>query len=210
MKDPVDQFITHFDGFLRTVSGSIGVTARRSPAENVEEADLTDEQRQHAARLMRINHCGEVCAQALYQGQALTARSSRVAGALEGAAREETDHLSWCEKRITELDSHVSYLNPLYYSASFAMGVVTGLLGDKVNLGFVAATEEEVCRHLDSHLARLPDEDLKSKRILSQMRDDEQRHANTALDAGGARFPGAVKRLMHGMSNLMKRTTYWI
>lgn len=210
MQNPVDQFITHFDTVLRTVAGSVGVTARPSPAAEVEEAELTDEQRKHAARLMRINHCGEVCAQALYQGQALTARSSRVAGALEEAAREETDHLSWCERRIAELESHVSYLNPFYYSASFATGLLTGLLGDKVNLGFVAATEEEVCRHLDNHLARLPDDDSKSRRILAQMREDEAKHANTALDAGGARFPSPVKRLMQGISNVMKRTTYWI
>jgi len=129
---------------------------------------------------------------------------------LDQAAAEEADHLAWCQTRIKELDSHVSYLNPLWYAASFSIGAVTGLLGDKVNLGFVAATEEEVCKHLDRHLTLLPEEDHKSRQILTQMREDELRHKNNALTAGGANFPAPVKSLMHKVSSLMTKSTYWI
>ncbi len=126
------------------------------------------------------------------------------------AAEEETDHLSWCEERINQLDSHVSYLNPFWYLASFSMGAITGLLGDKVNLGFVAATEEEVCRHLDDHLKKMSPGDKPSRAILTQMREDEKKHADMALKQGGAVFPGPVKRVMRGISRLMTRTSYWV
>ena len=159
---------------------------------------------------MRINHTGEVCAQALYSGQALTAKASRVSGAMRQAAEEENDHLAWCEQRIAELDSHVSYLNPFWYIASFATGAVGGWLGDKVSLGFVAATEEEVCHHLDSHLEKLPTNDEKSRKILAQMRIDEARHQTSALESGGLRFPRPIKQLMRFTSKLMTKPTYWI
>lgn len=209
-KSPVDTLISHFDAALKTVSGTVGTTRRHSPARELAEPELTADERQHSARLMRVNHCGEVCAQALYHGQSLTAKSSRTASAMKAAADEETDHLSWCETRINELDSHVSYLNPLWYGTSFVMGAIAGLLGDKINLGFVAATEEEVCRHLDDHLEKLPWGDEKSRSVLTQMREDEARHATHAIEFGGAKFPRPVKLAMRGVSNLMTRTTYWI
>lgn len=206
----VDTLIGRFDRTLRTVSGHIGVTARPSPAAAAPEAELTPAERRESARLMRINHSGEVCAQALYNGQALTARSSRTAASLERAAVEETDHLSWCEDRIRELDSHVSYLNPLWYAASFSMGAVAGLLGDKVNLGFVAATEEQVEAHLEDHLGRLPKTDLHSRAIIQKMSEDEARHGKSALEMGGAVFPPAIKKLMRRVARTMTGTTYWI
>lgn len=206
----MDQLITHVDSFIKATSGSIGRRERGSPGETVENQDLTPEERNYSARLMRINHCGEVCAQALYNGQALTAKNTRTSGVMRDAANEEADHLAWCEQRIKELDSHVSILNPLWYAASFSMGVLTGLLGDKINLGFVAATEEEVCRHLDEHLEKISPRDKKSRAILSQMRDDESKHASSALSHGGAHFPAPVKAVMRQVSRLMTKSTYWV
>lgn len=206
----IDQLIGHVDSFIKTTSGSVGQRDRRSPAEDITNQELSPEERDYSARLMRINHCGEVCAQALYNGQALTAKDSRVAGVMQQAANEEADHLAWCEKRIKELDSHVSFLNPVWYAASFSMGVLTGLLGDKINLGFVAATEEEVCRHLDEHLEKISPRDQKSRAILSQMRDDENKHAAAAFSHGGTHFPAPIKSIMRQVSRLMTRSTYWI
>jgi ubiquinone biosynthesis monooxygenase Coq7 len=205
-----DHFITGLDTALRTISGAVSQTQRPSPAVGTPEPELTAEQRQASARLMRVNHCGEVCAQALYHGQALTARNASASNALQSAAEEEEDHLAWCQTRLRELDTHVSYLNPFWYAASFSMGAMTGLLGDKINLGFVAATEEEVCKHLDKHLAALPAEDNKSRQILTQMREDERKHQNSALDLGGAIFPAPVKAVMQRVSALMTRSTHWI
>lgn len=207
---PIDRLITHVDTFIKTTSGSIGQRDRPSPAQNTPETVLSAEQRDQSARLMRINHCGEVCAQALYQGQALTARDTRTRGVMRRAAAEEADHLAWCEQRIKELDSHVSILNPLWYAASFSMGALAGLLGDKINLGLIAATEQEVCRHLDEHLEKLPQGDDKSRAVLSQMRDDESRHATTAIEHGGSRYPDTVKFAMRQVSKLMTKSTYWI
>ncbi len=205
-----DRLLLHVDSAIRAVAGSVGSTKRLSPGDKLPDTGLGQEQRTRSARLMRVNHCGEVCAQALYHGQSLTAKTSRVSGSLQQAAAEETDHLAWCEKRLAELDSHVSYLNPLWYAGSFAMGIGAGLLGDRINLGFVAATEEEVCKHLDRHIAALPPEDEKSRRILEEMRADEARHAADATAAGGAKFPAPVRRLMQGVSALMTKSTYWI
>src|SRR5690606_10057919 len=143
----------------------------------------------HAAGLMRVNHTGEICAQALYQGQALTARDPAVRGALLEAAAEEADHLAWCEERLAELRSGPSLLNPAFYALSYAMGAVTGLLGDKVSLGFVEATEDQVCRHLEGHLQTLPAEDARSREIVTRMREDEARHGSEALARGGVEFP---------------------
>lgn len=207
---PIDKFIVEFDTALRAATGTMHHSARPSPAEGESEPELSQSERDRAARLMRINHCGEVCAQALYNAQAITARGSRVAGAMRKAAQEENDHLAWCEQRISELDSHVSYLNPVWYAASFATGIASGLFGDKVNLGFVAATEESVCEHLDSHLQRLPATDTKSRKILQQMRLDEAKHATAALQAGGGRFPEPVKKVMQTLSRLMTGSTYWL
>lgn len=205
-----DHFITGLDSALRTISGAVGQSQRPSPAIDTAEFALSAEQRLKSARLMRVNHCGEVCAQALYRGQAMTAKNASAANALQSAAEEEADHLAWCQTRLRELDTHVSYLNPFWYAASFSMGAITGLLGDKINLGFVAATEEEVCKHLDKHLEALPADDNKSRLILTQMREDERRHQDNALELGGARFPAPVKAVMQRISALMTRSTHWI
>ncbi len=210
MKSPIDSFISHFDSALRASAGSIGKTKRNSPAQNVKCGSLSDAEKRESARLMRVNHCGEVCAQALYEGQALTAKSSSVSDSMKQAAAEETDHLAWCEARIKELDSSVSLLNPFWYASSFCMGALAGLMGDKINLGFVAATEEQVCKHLDEHLQKLPKQDEKSRAILSQMKVDETRHMHHARDAGAAHFPLPVRSVMTGISRLMTRSTFWI
>ncbi|MFT4711596.1 MAG: ubiquinone biosynthesis monooxygenase Coq7 [Candidatus Azotimanducaceae bacterium] len=210
MKNPIDQAISHFDQALRAVSGSIGKTTRPSPAKDIEPDSLSEQERLEAVRLMRVNHCGEVCAQALYQGQAIVAKSPEVANHMRQAAIEEVDHLSWTEDRINELDGRVSYLNPLWYAASFGMGAVTGMLGDKINLGFVAATEDQVAKHLDDHLTKLPGQDIKSRAVLSQMKTDELTHKEMALAAGGAEFPAPIKMGMRMISDLMTRTTYWL
>ena len=159
---------------------------------------------------MRVNHTGEVCAQALYQGQALTAKLPAVRDEMQQAALEEVDHLVWCEERLRELDSRASYLNPAWYGMSFALGAIAGAIGDKVSLGFVAATEEQVCSHLRDHLKQLPDEDRKSSLILQQMLEDEQRHGANALEAGGIDFPRPIKKAMSALSQLMTRTSYRI
>lgn len=210
MASPIDAAIIQFDKALRTCSGSIGITRRASPANRAGKSNLTTAERETSARLMRVNHCGEVCAQALYNGQALTARTNRVSGSMKKAAEEETDHLSWCETRIKDLGSRVSYLNPLWYSSSFLTGAIAGLLGDRINLGFVAATEEGVCKHLDDHLQKLPEADDESRAILTAMKEDEARHQKSAIDLGGAQFPAPLKAIMRGVSNLMTRSTYWI
>jgi ubiquinone biosynthesis monooxygenase Coq7 len=157
---------------------------------------------------MRVNHTGEVCAQALYQGQALTAKLPTVRDEMQQAAEEEVDHLVWCEERLRELDSQPSYLNPAWYGLSFALGAIAGAVGDRVSLGFVAATEERVCRHLKDHLKQLPEEDRKSRLILQQMLEDEQRHGENALAAGGTDFPKPVKDAMSTVSRVMTETSY--
>jgi len=207
---PVDHLLLQFDQALRTVCGKPHLTERPDPAAEVPEAELSPEQARHSAGLMRVNHVGEVCAQALYQGQALTARLPDVRQAMERAAQEENDHLDWCERRVHELGSHLSYLNPLWYAGSFAIGAAAGAAGDKWSLGFVAETERQVVRHLEDHLERLPPEDAKSRAILEQMKEDELRHATTAIEAGAAELPGPVKRLMTLASKVMTGTAYWI
>jgi len=171
---------------------------------------LDTTQKRHIAGLMRINHTGEVCAQALYQGQALTASLPETREKMEQAAEEEIDHLVWCEQRIGELDSHTSLLNPLFYGLSFAIGATAGAISDKVSLGFVAATEDQVCKHLDDHLQQIPETDGKSRAILEQMRIDEEQHATSALDAGGYRFPAPVKFGMSLLAKVMTSSSYRI
>jgi 3-demethoxyubiquinol 3-hydroxylase len=195
------------DRVLKTLAGQ-HVPERSSPAASVPGAPLEEEQRAHAAGLMRVNHAGEVCAQALYEGQALVARDARVRDALLAAAREEEDHLAWCGERLRELDSRPSVLNPLWYGVSFALGAATGLMGDRISLGFVAATEDQVCRHLDRHMNDLPADDARSRAIVSQMRDDEARHGTAALEAGGTAFPQPVKDAMTIVSGVMTATAY--
>ncbi len=206
----LDHLISNFDQALRTVFGRPLVTGRANPGDIGPEAELSDAEAQQSARLMRINHTGEVCAQALYQGQALTARLADVRDSMERAAREENDHLAWCEQRVRELGSHTSYLNPVFYAGSFALGALAGALGDKWSLGFVAETEKQVIDHLDGHLSEIAPQDEKSRAIIEQMKIDEAHHGTTALEAGGANLPGPVKQLMGAMSKVMTGTTYWI
>jgi ubiquinone biosynthesis monooxygenase Coq7 len=205
---PVDRLLLQADAALRTLLPFSGQPTRPSPAIVQQEADLDEQQAQHVAGLMRINHTGEVCAQALYQGQALTAKLPQVRKAMEHAADEEIDHLAWCEQRIRQLGSQPSILNPLFYGLSFGVGAAAGLISDKVSLGFVAATEDQVVKHLDEHLQQIPLEDQKSRAILEQMRIDEQQHACNALDAGGLRFPAPVKFGMSLLAKVMTKSTY--
>jgi ubiquinone biosynthesis monooxygenase Coq7 len=205
----LDRFITVFDNGLRTVFATPS-SSRPNPARQVEEAAMSNSEKRKTVGLMRVNHVGEVCAQALYQGQALTAKNPEARKALEQAAVEENDHLAWCENRINELGGRKSLLNPFWYSASFAMGAFAGALGDKWNLGFLAETENQVEAHLDGHLDRLPEEDQKSRAIVKQMKEDEARHAQTAIEHGGAPLPLPVKMAMKLASQVMKKTAYWL
>ncbi|MGB0668990.1 MAG: 2-polyprenyl-3-methyl-6-methoxy-1,4-benzoquinone monooxygenase [Porticoccaceae bacterium] len=205
-----DKMITQLDQGLRTVLGNAPAPQRVSPGVAVEESELTDQERKHALGLMRVNHAGEVCAQALYQGQALTAKLPEVGEQMEHAAAEEIDHLAWCEQRIDELGGRTSFLNPVWYAMSFGIGAGAGLISDKLSLGFVAATEDQVCDHLKKHLDDLPTDDGKSRAIVEQMLDDEARHAQSALDAGGHRFPAPVKKLMTLVSSAMTGSSYRI
>lgn len=206
----LDRFIENADQVLRTLAGEANQAQRESPGGAVAESDLATEDRRHVAGLMRVNHTGEVCAQALYQGQALTAQLPKVREKMEQAAAEEVDHLVWCEERLRQLGSHTSHLNPVWYGLSFAMGAAAGIIGDRWSLGFVAATEERVCEHLIDHLEQLPEEDEKSRRILEQMLEDERRHGDLALEAGGENLPEPVKRAMTAVSRLMTSTSYRI
>ncbi len=207
---PADHLIRHIDVGLRTLFGAPRVTERPNPAHDIPEAELSEAERRLSGALMRVDHAGEVAAQGLYEGQALTARLPEVREKMQRAAQEENDHLAWCEERAHELGSHVSYLNPLWYFGSLGIGAAAGLAGDRWSLGFVAETERQVIRHLDEHLTRLPAADARSRAILEQMREDEAHHATLALEAGGAELPGPVKKLMGFASKVMTRTTYWI
>ncbi|UYG08495.1 2-polyprenyl-3-methyl-6-methoxy-1,4-benzoquinone monooxygenase [Halomonas sp. M4R1S46] len=207
-----DDLVRQFDAVLRTLVPRAAQPSRPSPATpEVHDDHLSDEERRHAEGLMRINHTGEVCAQALYQGQGLTAKLPEIRGQMEAAAQEEIDHLAWCDARLQELGGHTSRLNPLFYAASFGIGAVAGAVGDRVSLGFVAATEEQVGRHLDAHMAELPPGDHRSRAVLRQMAIDEAHHAHhaqQALEAGGARFPGPVKAGMTLASRVMTKSVY--
>lgn len=206
----LDRVLGEADTVLSTLASRKRTPARRSPAEGHSETRLSERQRKHVAGLMRVNHTGEVCAQALYQGQALTAKLADVREEMRDAAREEADHLAWCDQRLQELDSRPSALNPAWYALSFTLGATAGAVGDKWSLGFVAATEERVCRHLRDHLKQLPDDDRKSRLILQQMLEDEERHGHNALQAGGARFPQPVKEAMSLVSKVMTKSSYWV
>ncbi|HBK42947.1 MULTISPECIES: 2-polyprenyl-3-methyl-6-methoxy-1,4-benzoquinone monooxygenase [unclassified Polynucleobacter] len=206
----IDRFIIEFDTALRSVVG--GAHAHRpTPGSDKQSTALLDaKDREHAAGLMRVNHVGEVCAQALYQSQKLVARNSEIRQMLDHSGQEEMDHLAWCETRLQELGSHTSYLNPLWYAGSFAIGLVAGLAGDKWSLGFVAETEKQVENHLESHLERLPLEDERSRAIVDQMRIDEIEHGQAAISAGGAVLPEPIQKLMQAMSKVMTSTAYKI
>jgi ubiquinone biosynthesis monooxygenase Coq7 len=203
----LDQLIAQFDRALRTVSG-VAHASRPSPGDAAPEAELNAHDRTHAAALMRVNHVGEVCAQALYQGQALTARDPHARQALERAASEEEDHLAWSAQRVHELGGRTSLLNPLWYAGAFTVGTIAGALGDRWNLGFLAETEGQVEEHLSGHLERLPKNDERTKALVAAMRADEARHRDTALRLGAAELPRPVKLAMRLASGLMTRIAY--
>ncbi|MFU8837168.1 MAG: 2-polyprenyl-3-methyl-6-methoxy-1,4-benzoquinone monooxygenase [Thiohalomonadaceae bacterium] len=206
----LDHVLMNLDTALRTMAGAPRLTERPNPTEGMSDPELSDAERELAGRLMRINHAGEVSAQGLYQGQALTAKLPEVRDKMERAAMEENDHLEWCERRAKELGTHVSYLNPLWYLGSVAIGAAAGLAGDKWSLGFVVETEHQVVRHLDEHLAKLAPHDHKTHAVLEQMKQDEARHAHMAKDAGGAELPLPVRGMMKLTAKIMTRTAYWV
>jgi len=208
--NPIDQLIMQSDHALRTIFGNPVTTERENPSLNTTENNLNETERKLSSSLMRVNHSGEVSAQALYQGQALTARLDTVRESMQRAALEENDHLAWTEQRLVELSSQKSLLNPIWYGGSFAIGAIAGLLGDKWSLGFVAETEHQVIRHLDEHLEKLPKNDARSEAILKQMKTDEAHHATAALEGGGAELPWPVKKLMTAMSKVMTTSAYYI
>ncbi|MGV0998206.1 MAG: 2-polyprenyl-3-methyl-6-methoxy-1,4-benzoquinone monooxygenase [Fluviibacter sp.] len=205
----IDNLIIEADKVLRTLFAT-QTSVRPHPDAALAEADLSDVERKHVAGLMRVNHSGEVCAQALYQGQALTSRDPAIRDALREAAHEEVEHLAWTEQRLRELGSHTSWLNPLWYAGSLTMGIIAGKLGDRWNLGFLAETEKQVTAHLESHLDRLPAADAKSAAIIQQMAIDETSHAHTAEALGAAQFPLPAKRLMQQTAKVMTALSYRI
>lgn len=205
----LDQFITQADSVLRTLSNSHSST-RPTPARAVDETDMTEQEKSHSAGLMRVNHTGEVCAQALYQGQALTAKLGETRQEMQEAATEEVDHLHWCRERLDELGSRPSLLNGLWYTGAFAMGAAAGLAGDKTSLGFVAETEKQVGAHLQSHLGKLPANDQKSRAIIEAMIIDEAKHADNAMHLGGRELPAPIRLAMKGISKIMTTTAYRI
>ncbi len=205
-----DQLVNQFDTALRTVAGKPVLTERSNPSQNIDDGELTEKDKELAGRLMRINHAGEVSAQGLYQGQALTARLPKVRQKMERAALEENDHLQWCEQRANELGTHVSLLNPLWYIGSVSIGALAGIAGDKWSLGFVVETEKQVVKHLEEHLSQLSENDHRTRAILDQMKEDEAKHASMAKAAGGAEFPSPIKKMMQLTSKVMTRSAYWI
>lgn len=209
MHTPLDMLIIAADNALRTLLAP--ATSRRPhPDQNEVEADLSEAEKRHAAGLMRVNHCGEICAQALYQGQALTARNPEVRQALRHAANEETEHLAWTERRVHGLGSRTSVLNPLWYAGSLAIGVGAGLIGDRWNLGFLAETEKQVVEHLEGHLGSLPEQDGRSRAIVRQMQTDEAQHAELAWEQGASALPLPLRLLMKSSSAVMTRLSYYV
>lgn len=205
-----DRLLIQFDQGLRCLFGNYKISGRNYPAEGINGDMLTTKEQQHAASLMRINHVGEICAQALYQGQALTARRAEIRDTMQQAATEEFDHLAWCKARLTELGSRPSYLNLFWYGSSLALGTIAGIVGDKWSLGFLAETERQVVKHLEGHLDKLPSADLRSRAIIKQMREDEANHAEHAVNMGAAELPVPVKKLMAAMSKAMTIIAYQI
>lgn len=207
---PADTLIIHADRVLRTLAGHAKTTGRENPADAIEDNELNDDEAKLSAQLMRVNHAGEVAAQALYQGQSLTARNKAVQEKLIQAAEEENDHLAWCRKRLNELGEKTSLLDPAWYLGSLAIGATAGLAGDKWSLGFLAETEKQVVQHIDSHLEKLPDNDHKTRAILEQMHEDENQHATTAIEQGGVELPKPIKQGMRFVSKVMTKTSFWI
>ncbi|MAZ66064.1 MAG: demethoxyubiquinone hydroxylase family protein [Kangiellaceae bacterium] len=205
-----DRFIGLISDAIETVFGNPKGSNRPMPGRDIQESDMEIDERRHSAGLMRVNHTGEVCAQALYQGQALTAHQPEVKLKMEQAAIEENDHLRWCESRLEALDSHKSLLNPLWYGSSFVIGAAAGAIGDKWSLGFVAETEHQVVRHLESHLEKMSPKDTKSRAVIQQMKLDEAQHAEQAIEAGAAELPLPIKSAMTLMAKVMTTTVYRI
>lgn len=205
---PLDSWIVKSDRALQSLIGNNHHQTRPCPATNEEEAILSQAEKVHIAGLMRINHTGEVCAQGLYSGQALTAKLDDIEEMMKKAAAEEVDHLAWCASRLTELDSKPSPLNPIWFSLSFGLGALAGLAGDRWSLGFVAETEKQVCRHLDRHIKQIPPKDKRSLKIISHMRADESEHANHAVHAGAHTLPIPIKLIMKAFSKVMTTITY--
>lgn len=203
----LDRVIIEFDRALRTLAGAASAT-RAEPGREIAEADMQETERRHAAGLMRVNHTGEICAQALYSGQALTARNSATRAVLQQAASEEADHLAWTAARVEALGGRLSVLNPAFYAGAFVIGAMSGALGDRWNLGFLAETERQVEAHLDGHLDSLPASDLKSRAVVDAMKQDEARHAATATVHGGAELPGPVREIMRMAARAMTFSTY--
>ena len=205
----IDDLVIGFDRALRALAG-LATSSRPTPGANIAETELAPEERRHAAGLMRVNHTGEICAQALYAAQALTARDPAIRAQFAQAAREEEEHLAWTRQRLDELADRPSWLNPLWYGGAFAIGVAAGVASDRVNLGFVVETERQVEDHLTGHLEQLPAADARSRAILEQMRDDEARHGATAQAAGAAALPFPVRRLMRAAADVMRAVAYRI
>jgi ubiquinone biosynthesis monooxygenase Coq7 len=207
---PLDRLLAGVNNALRTVATPAGRPARNNPAGDITEAELTDKEKAHAAGLMRINHSGEVAAQALYQGHAAVARDRSIEAQMQKAADEEFDHLAWCEERLAELGESPSRLSPLWYAGAFAIGAASGILGDRWSLGFIAETESQVCDHLESHFEMLPGDDQRSRAILEKMHEEEAEHGENAIDAGAAELPDPIKGLMKLTAKIMTRSAYWL
>ena len=206
---PLDRILAGVNNALRTVSTPAGRPARPYPADDVDDAELDEKQRAHAAGLMRVNHSGEVAAQGLYQGHAAVARDPSIEAQMQRAASEEFDHLAWCEERLAELGESPSRLSPLWYAGAFAIGAASGALGDRWSLGFIAETERQVCEHLENHFERLPEKDARSRAILERMHAEEAEHGENAIEAGAAELPEPVRDLMKLTARIMTRTAYW-
>ncbi|MCD8525275.1 MAG: 2-polyprenyl-3-methyl-6-methoxy-1,4-benzoquinone monooxygenase [Gammaproteobacteria bacterium] len=206
----LDQVLLHCDLARKTLLVQPTHHQRACPIKADDSDALSEKEKKHAAGLMRVNHAGEVCAQALYQGQAITARSKTLREKMQHAADEELDHLAWCNQRLQELDNHASYLNIFWYLGAFGIAIAAGCVGDRWNLGFLAETEQQVVQHLESHLGLLPENDVKSRLIVEHMRDDEKQHRQMAQDNGAAELPIMIKKLMQFSSSVMTRLAYYV
>lgn len=206
----IDNLLLQMDSCLRTIISNHSQSHRPYPAEGLDEISLSHQQRRDTSGKMRVNHAGEICAQALYHGQALTANLEDVRNKMQQSAEEEQDHLAWCEQRLTELHSHPSYLTPIWYLGSFTIGALAGLAGDRWSLGFVVETEHQVIDHLQKHLEEIPENDHKTHRVIQQMQQDEAHHASVASTAGAAELPGFCKQLMRLTAKIMTSTAYYI
>ena len=205
----IDQLLVTADNALRTLTGA-NHASRVCPSADAADAALDDQARRHAGALMRVNHVGEVCAQALYHAQALSTRDPALKRHFENAARDETDHLAWTQQRLDELGAHTSWLNPLWYAGAFGIGLMAGRVGDATSLGFVVETETQVEQHLEAHLSSLPADDLQSQAIVRQMKDDEARHASAARQAGAAELPAPVRWAMRAAAKVMTTTAHYL